>query len=140
MRSLVVTILSFCSFVLVAAQSTPLETSASRERLAVVWTSGDREVATKMVFMYTANAKRFGWFQDITLVIWGPSAKLLSEDKDLQERVKAMKSSGVNLKACKACADQYGVSDVLTSLGVTVKYMGEELSDYLKEGRRVLTF
>ena len=31
------------------------------EELVVVWTSGDREVALKMAFMYTFNSKRFKW-------------------------------------------------------------------------------
>jgi len=108
----------------------------------VVWTSGDRDVALKMVFMYTYNASttRFGWWQDITLVIWGPSAKLLSVDTELQDYVHKMKEAGVTLEACKACADMYEVSDELAGLGVDVKYMGDVLTNYIKEGRHVLTF
>ncbi len=108
------------------------------EKLVVLWTSGDKEVAEKMVFMYTINSKRFDWWKDITLVVWGPSAKLLSEDTDLQESVKEMLGQGTAVKACKGCADMYGVSDKLSELGVEVKYMGE-LTDYIKEGRHILT-
>jgi hypothetical protein len=43
------------------------------------------------------------------------------------------------LKACKMCADKYGISAKLQSLGFEVKYMSE-LTDYLKEGRHVMTF
>ena len=39
------------------------------EKLVILWTSGDREVALKMVFMYTYNAKTREWFDDITLVV-----------------------------------------------------------------------
>lgn len=111
------------------------------DKLVVVWTSGDREVALKMVFMYTYNSSpaRFGWWEDITLVVWGPSAKLLAEDKELQEYIAKMKEAGITLKACKGCSDMYGVSEKLESLGIEVKYMGE-LTDYIKEGRHVLTF
>ncbi|PKL11188.1 MAG: hypothetical protein CVV50_06065, partial [Spirochaetae bacterium HGW-Spirochaetae-6] len=28
------------------------------------------------VFMYTLNAKKFSWWQEITLIVWGPSARL----------------------------------------------------------------
>lgn len=111
----------------------------ANEKLAIIWTSGDREVALKMVFMYTYNARKFGWWKDITLVVWGPSAKLLSEDVELQEYIKKIKDVGVHLKACKGCSDLYGVSDKLSGLGVEVKYMGE-ITDYMKEGRHVLTF
>ncbi len=112
------------------------------DKLVVLWTSGDRDVALKMVFMYTYNASppRFGWWQDITLIVWGPSSKLLSEDKELQEYVAKMKAAGVRLEACKACADMYQVSDKLAELGVDVKYMGDVLTGYIKEGRHMLTF
>jgi hypothetical protein len=43
-----------------------------------------------------------------------------------------MKEAGVALFACKACADIYGVSDKLSSLGINVKYMGVPLTQYLK--------
>lgn len=112
----------------------------AQEKLAIVWTSGDREVALKMVFMYTFNAKRFGWWDDLTLVVWGPSAKTLSEDQELQEEIKKIIDTGIVVKACKGCADQYGVSEKLEELGVVVLYIGKELTDYIKEGRRILTF
>jgi len=109
------------------------------DKLVMVWTSGDKEVAIKMVFMYTLNSKRKGWWQDVTLVVWGPSAKLLSEDKELQDYLAKIKAAGVELQACKACADMYGVSEELEKLGVDVIYMGQPLTSYLKEGISVLT-
>jgi len=111
----------------------------ANEKLVILWTSGDREVALKMVFMYTFNAQKRGWFEDITLVVWGPSAKLLTEDKELQEYMARIMDAGVTVKACKGCSDQYGVSDQLEELGITVLYIGKELSDYLKEDRKMLT-
>ena len=71
------------------------------DKLVVLWTSGDREVALKMVFMYTFNSRKYNWWKDITLVVWGPSAKLLSEDKELQDYIKKIKDACVTLKACK---------------------------------------
>lgn len=109
------------------------------DKLVVVWTSGDKEVAMKMVFMYTYNAKKQAWWDDVTLLVWGPSSKLLSQDKELQDYVKKMMESGVHVMACKACADQYGVADQLKELGITVKYAGQDLTKFIKE-RKVVTF
>ncbi len=109
------------------------------DSLVVLWTSGDREVAENMVFMYTLNAQKYGWWEDVRLIVWGPSSNLLSQDEDLQETLKEMMNEGVKVEACRACADEYGVSESLEDLGIDVKYMGEPLSDYLKEGRNVLT-
>jgi len=43
----------------------------SAEKLVVLWTSGDAEVAKKMVFMYVYNAKKYEWWDEITFIIWG---------------------------------------------------------------------
>ena len=110
------------------------------DKLIVIWSSGDREVALKMVFMYTYRAKKLKRWENLKLLIWGPSAKLLSYDNELQEYVKKMKEEELEILACKACADMYGVSDKLTSLGVNVKYMGQELTNLIKSGWNTLTF
>ncbi len=110
------------------------------DRLVVLWTSGDREVALKMVFMYTLNSKVKGWWQDIRLIVWGPSAQLLSVDVEIQEYVHRMREAGITLEACKACADIHGVSDTLEAMGINVRYMGEPLTGYIKEGCKVITF
>ena len=110
------------------------------EKLVVVWTSGDKGVAENMVFMYTLNAKKRGWFEEMTFVVWGPSSKLLSEDADLQGTLKEMIDEGVKLEACLRCAENYGVVEKLKNLGIDVKLMGELLSNYLKEDRKVITF
>ena len=115
--------------------------SSKTDELVVLWTSGDREVALKMAFMYTYNSKRFKWgWKNVTLVVWGPSAKLLVADTELQEHVIEMKEAGVKLLACKKCSDLYGVSDDLKRLGIEVKYMGKPLTDYLRDDNyRVIT-
>ena len=64
-------------------------------KLAVIWSSGDPEVAHKVCFMYTHNAKRRGWFDDVTLVVWGPSAEILTRAPTLQDAIKAMIADGV---------------------------------------------
>jgi hypothetical protein len=110
------------------------------ERLVVLWTSGDPEVARKMVFMYVYNAKKYDWWKEITFIVWGPSSKLLSEDEDLQEKIRKMLKEGIKVEACKACADMYGVSEQLSKLGIEVRYLGEPLTKYKKNGRHVLTF
>jgi len=115
--------------------------SSKPDELVVLWTSGDREVALKMAFIYTYNSTRFKWgWKNVTLVVWGPSAKLLVADTELQEHVIEMKEAGVKLLACKKCSDLYGVSDDLRRFGIEVKYMGKPLTDYLRdENCKVIT-
>lgn len=110
------------------------------DKLKVLWTSGDKEVATHMVHMYTLNAKIHGWWEDIELIVWGPSSKLLGSDEDLQLTIKSMIKQGIVVNACKACADNYDVTEKLESLGITVKYMGSPLTDYIKSDAKLITF
>jgi hypothetical protein len=116
------------------------EKEVSDSRLAVIWSSGDPEVAHRACFMYTENAKKQKWFEEVTLIVWGPSARLLAGDKDLQAKIKAMIENGVKVQACLACADSYGVTDRLRVLGIDVKYMGKPLTDLIKQGWHILTF
>ncbi len=90
--------------------------------------------------MYAYNAKKNGWWQDLRFVVWGPSSLLLSKDKDLQDYIRKMMDVGVEVFACKACADMYGVSDELKDIGINVKYLGKDLTNWLKSGWLTLTF
>jgi hypothetical protein len=110
------------------------------EKLAVLWVSGDPDVAEKSCLMYTHAAKRNGWFDEVVLIVWGSSSRLLAENEALQEKVKAMKEDGVILEACIACSNMFGVTEELKALGIDVKGMGVPLSDYLKRGYHVLTY
>jgi hypothetical protein len=116
------------------------ENPGAKTKLAVLWTSGDSEVAHKVCFMYTQAAKKAQWFDEVVLIVWGPSSRLLAGDKELQAAVKAMIASGVVVQACVACADMYGVADTLRQMGIEVKPMGRPLSDMLKTDWKVLTF
>jgi hypothetical protein len=112
---------------------------APRDSLVVVWTSADPEVARKMVFMYTQNSRLQNWWGRVRLVVWGPSAPLLAADRELQAELDGLKAAGVELLACKVCADLYGVTDQLQALGIDVIYMGQPLTEMLKSGWTCLT-
>jgi hypothetical protein len=122
------------------SQNTEKTEKIMEQKLAVVWTSGDRDVALKMVFMYTYNAKKQGWWDEVNLIVWGPSSKLLSEDEELQTYISKMQEEGISIFACKACADMYGVSPKLQELGIDVKFMGGPLTEYLQKDYKVITF
>ncbi len=107
--------------------------------LAVLWVTQDKEAAKNMAFMYTKNSKLKGWWDQVRLIVWGPSANLLANDPELQAELEELKAAGVELLACKACSDRYGVSDKLTELGIDVIYMGAPLTGMLKEGWATLS-
>jgi hypothetical protein len=134
---------SLIAIIMVAPSGFFAQSGASAEsidKLVVVWTSDDPYVAERVAFMYTHAAKTAGWFGEVTLIIWGPSAKLAAENIKVQEKLKAMQKDGVVIEACIVCANAYGVTDDLKNMDFVVKGMGSPLTDYLKSGAKVLTF
>jgi peroxiredoxin len=119
----------------------PKDHDAGSEKLTILWTSGDPEVAHRMVLMYGHAAKKNQWFEEVRLIIWGPSSRLVASDKDIQAKLVEMKNAGITLEACVVCADSYGVTDRLRELGIDVKPMGKPLSNIIcEENNRLVTF
>lgn len=133
-----VLIISFAG--LTFAQETNKTTLKKQNKIAVLWTSADAEVAHKVCLMYTHAAKKMKWFDEVILVVWGPSSKLLANDEALQKKIKKMQADGVTVRACIVCANMYGVTEKLKQLKIDVVPMGVPLSNYLKEGYHTLTF
>ncbi len=109
------------------------------KHLYVLWTNDNPITAEKMVFMYTINSLIHGWWEKVTLIVWGATTKLVSENKEIQKQIKEALEAGVHVTACKACADQLGVSADLENLGVEVIYWGVPLTDILKNDKKLLT-
>lgn len=120
-----------------AQNKTQMEDNSNK--LAVLWTSDDPNLAEKMAFMYTYNAKKQGWFDEVVLIVWGPSSKLAAENTMIQEYIKKMQEAGIKTEACLYCAKMYGVDKKLAELDIDVKGMGVPLSNYLKSGWKTLS-
>ena len=114
--------------------------SGPSDTLVVVWSSGDPEVAEKACLMYAHAAKKYGWFNEVILVVWGPSEKLLAENELLKEKVASMQKDGIIVQACIACANMYDVTNKLKVCQVDVIGMGGPLTKYLKRGYKTISY
>jgi hypothetical protein len=110
-----------------------------KTHLYVLWTNDNPITAEKMVFMYTINSLTRGWWEKVTLIIWGATAKLVSEDVNIQEKIREAQDAGVHITACKACTDQLGVTENIEKLNIEIKYWGVPLTDVLKNEEILLT-
>lgn len=124
----------------VVMQLTQLVKASNNNKLVLVWSSDDPMVAERVALMFPHAAQKNNWFSEVTLVIWGPSAKLIAGDATLQKKISEMRADGVKVEACIACATAYGVADKLKALNYKVLPMGEPLTNYLKRGYQVITF
>ncbi len=109
------------------------------KKVSILWLNDNAYVSHAMVMMYATNSKINGWWEEVDIILWGPSAKLVVEDKDIQEKLKMVQQVGVKVLACISCASQFGVVDELRALGIEVEPMGEHLTELLKNNEKLLT-
>ena len=113
--------------------------SQKSEKILILWASDNKDSAINMVFMYAENSKINAWWDDVFLLIWGASSRLVSEDKDIQGYVEVLLKRGVRVIACKKCAENYGVVEQLERQNIDVSYAGQFLSDWLKSDHKVIS-
>lgn len=112
---------------------------AKQDHLYVLWTNADVYTTQLMLMMYTRNGKNRGWWQEVTVIIWGATAKLVAENQGVQEHLKMAQGVGVKFTACVSCARQLNVVDKLQELDIEVKPWGEPLTDLIKHGKYLIT-
>ena len=111
-----------------------------KNKLLIVWSTSEVEVAKKMVLLYSSVILERGYWDEAHLMIWGPSAKVLAENVELQEWLLKVQKSGVKTSTCVVCSDDYGVTDKLEELGVEATHTGEFLTEALQSDWKVVTF
>ena len=109
-------------------------------KVFVILSSGDREVALEVGLVYPLNAAKNKWMDEVKLIIFGPSEKVAAYDTKVQERLKKLQEAGVEVMACKWCADRMNITDKLEEVGIKVVYVGTVISQLLKDGWASLTF
>jgi hypothetical protein len=107
--------------------------------LYILWTTDNPITTERMVFMYAGNSLLKGWWDEVTIIVWGASTLLVGTDPEIQSRIKELISAGVNFTACQRCAEYLGVVSQLEELGIEVKYWGEPLTELLRSGVKLLT-
>lgn len=108
-------------------------------KLTILWTNADPVTAELMVFMYAGASLERGWWDHVTLIVWGATAKLVAEDKDIQTKLLKLKENGVEVQFCIACATELGVVDTIENLGFELLPMGTPLTEILKNKESLLT-
>jgi len=109
-------------------------------KLLIVWSSGEIEVAKKLILLYGSVMLPRNYWDEAHIMVWGPSAKLLAESVELQKMVKKVQETGVTFSSCVVCSDEYGVTEQLASLNIEMTHTGERLTASLQSDWKVITF
>lgn len=110
-----------------------------KNSLHILWTNADMDTSLRMVMMYATNSMIEHWWEDVTVIIWGATARLAAENDQIQEAIKVAMNVGVKFSACMACARQLGVVEKLESMGIEVKGWGKPLTELLQGNEKLLT-
>jgi hypothetical protein len=92
-----------------------------------------------MVMMYARNAKLNGWFDKVTVVLWGAPQKYVVDDESIRLEMAIAKQAGVEFSACVSCSGLLSLTSELDELGIEIVRWGERLSDILKNGEALIT-
>ncbi len=111
----------------------------AKDKLYILWTSGDKITFDEMVYMYALNSLKHNWWKEVTLIIWGASAKLAGNDFVVQQELKELAEAGVHITACKGCADNLSLSATFEKMGIEVKYWGTPFTRILRSEAKVIT-
>ncbi|WP_455674338.1 DsrE family protein [Phocaeicola sp.] len=109
------------------------------EKLNILWITDNKDTVFNMMSMYAINSINRGWWNHINVILWGASVKLVANDTQVQTEVLEMIRAGITIEACQDCCRNFGVTPIIQNLGITVKYMGASLTQYIKSGENILT-
>ncbi|MFO7448389.1 MAG: hypothetical protein R6W90_18665 [Ignavibacteriaceae bacterium] len=115
-----------------------MENSKNKE-LLILWTNDNIGTSLNMVLMYAENAKVLKWWDNLTVLIWGATAKLVAENSEIQNYIQKLLKVNVRVVACRQCAENYDVLDKISAQGIEVFYTGQFLTDWIKEDKRLIT-
>ena len=109
-------------------------------KVFVILSTADREVALEVGLIYPLNAAKNKWMDEVKVIFFGPSEKVAAYDSEVQGRIKELQSYGVEVIACKWCADRMKITTILEEAGIQVVGVGPVISQLLKDGWVSLTF
>lgn len=110
-----------------------------KNKLNILWANADPVTSELMVMMYVKNAISQGWWDEVQVIIWGATAKLVAENTHIQSLIEKAMQTGVKFTACESCAVELGVNQKIKDLGIELRFMGEPLTKIIKQGEKLIT-
>jgi len=107
--------------------------------LFVLWTNADPITSEQMMMMYTINGMKRGWWDKITVIIWGATSDLVATSPKFQDLIKEGQKAGVFYTACISCARNLGAIEKLEELNIELIPWGVPLTEIIKSGKHLIT-
>ncbi|MDO4175883.1 MAG: DsrE family protein [Bacillota bacterium] len=108
-------------------------------QLYIIWTNADPITSEHMVMMYSTNSMLNGWWDKVTVVVWGNSQLTATQNEAVKLKIALAQQAGVEFSSCLSCAINLGTKDALEEMGIEVIRWGEKLSGLIQGGANVMT-
>lgn len=109
------------------------------EHLHILWTNADPVVFDKMVLMYAVNSLTHGWWEKVTVILWGESARLAVEDPAVARAHPPGPGAGRGVLCLRFLRRELGVEEQLREMGLEVIPWGEPLTRLIRSRAPLLT-
>lgn len=107
--------------------------------LHIIWTNADPVTSANMVMMYAKNSLLNGWWDKVTVVLWGAPQKLIFENEEVRTEMEFARDAGVEFSACISCSNILGLTEALNKEHIETIRWGQKLTLLMQNGRHVLT-
>ena len=108
-------------------------------KLTILWTNADPITSEFMVMMYAKAAIKNKFWEEVRVIIWGATSKLVAENINIQKLVAEAMEAGVEFSACQACAEALGTKQALLEQGIEMRFWGVPLTEIIKNKQDLIT-
>ncbi len=108
-------------------------------KLYILWTNDNVLTAEHMLLMYAQNTLKKGLWDEVSIIIWGATSKLVAENTHIQKLIVEAQEHGVKFSACSSCAENLGTTQALSDLGIELKGWGKPLTEIIKNKEHLIT-
>lgn len=108
------------------------------DKVVVIIATGEPEKALTGM-MYAKNAAKHNWLEDVKVVYFGPSEKLLIENEKISKYAIEI-ADITETFACKFLSDEQNISEEISKKNIKVEYVGTIISDLIKDGYETMVW
>ena len=106
--------------------------------LVIVSTENKEKALGALVFVQ--NSIKNKRFEDLKLILFGPSEKLASTDQALKSIIADIVSMNNSPVACKAISDMHNIGNELTARGFKLEYVVDPIGQFINDGYVPMVF
>ncbi|MGC8611481.1 MAG: hypothetical protein ACP5F2_02800 [Athalassotoga sp.] len=109
------------------------------KKVLMIISNGDKNViSAAMTFAAVSFENKL--YSDLKVFFFGPSEKVISEDKDLQASLSKLIKDGITPVACVNVGNAFNITPKLNALGFNMMPVGKAIADLVNQDYVTMVF